>query len=204
METLSERSRPRTTHLLYLHGFRSSPLSFKAQRLAAWLKEHRPDVQWWCPQLPPSPRQAMHEVRAGIADWPAGHSAVMGSSLGGFYATLVAGHTGWPAVVVNPVVHPARDLAHQIGQQSHWHRPEDSFFFHPAYVAELQALTPRELAHAQRIAAVVATGDEVLNWHEMAERYCHGPVRLVQGSNHALSDFDEHLPFILQHLKLLP
>ncbi|HEY2978259.1 MAG TPA: YqiA/YcfP family alpha/beta fold hydrolase, partial [Burkholderiaceae bacterium] len=37
------------SHLLYLHGFRSSPKSFKAQRLAAWLAAHRPDVTWWCP-----------------------------------------------------------------------------------------------------------------------------------------------------------
>ena len=58
-------------HLLYLHGFRSSPQSFKAQRLQAWLAAHRPDVHWWCPQLPPSPRAAMALVRDGIAGWPA-------------------------------------------------------------------------------------------------------------------------------------
>ena len=70
------------THLLYLHGFRSSPQSFKALRLARWLAAHRPEVHWWCPQLPPSPRQAMAQVHAGIADWPSGRSAVLGSTLG--------------------------------------------------------------------------------------------------------------------------
>ncbi len=59
------------THLLYLHGFRSSPKSFKAQRLRAWLETHRPDVHWWCPQLPPSPAAAMALLRQGIAQWPA-------------------------------------------------------------------------------------------------------------------------------------
>ena len=82
------------THLLYLHGFRSSPKSFKAQRLAAWLAAHRPDVHRWCPQLPPSPRAAMNMLMGGIEGWPAGSSVVLGSSLGGYYATAVAQATG--------------------------------------------------------------------------------------------------------------
>ena len=82
------------THLLYLHGFRSSPRSFKAQRLQAWLRAHRPGIHWWCPQLPPSPREAWQLMTGGIATWP-DTSAVLGSSLGGFYATAVAERTGW-------------------------------------------------------------------------------------------------------------
>ena len=86
---------PPVTHLLYLHGFRSSPRSFKAQRMAQWLQANAPAVHWWCPQLPPSPRAAMALVRQGIEAWPAASSAVLGSSLGGFYATAVAQATFW-------------------------------------------------------------------------------------------------------------
>ena len=122
------------THLLYLHGFRSSPRSFKAQRLQAWLAAHRPEVHWWCPQLPPSPRAAMALVRQGIEAWPAASSAVLGSSLGGFYATAVAQATGWPAVLLNPAVDPARDLAAYIGELTAFHDPEQHFFFRAEYV----------------------------------------------------------------------
>ena len=87
-----------TTHLLYLHGFRSSPRSFKAQRLHAWLRSHRPEVQWCCPQLPPSPRAAWRLIEQLSADWPRATSAVVGSSLGGFYATATAEHLGCAAV----------------------------------------------------------------------------------------------------------
>ena len=59
-----------TTHLLYLHGFRSSPLSAKAQKVAARVHSRNPGVTWWCPQLPPSPRLAMEAVMQGIALWP--------------------------------------------------------------------------------------------------------------------------------------
>ena len=65
------------THLLYLHGFGSSPRSFKAQRMASWMRAHRPEVRWWCPQLPPSPALATALIAQGIADWPAGRMAVV-------------------------------------------------------------------------------------------------------------------------------
>ncbi|WP_425261662.1 YqiA/YcfP family alpha/beta fold hydrolase [Rubrivivax sp. RP6-9] len=190
------------THLLYLHGFRSSPKSFKAQRLRGWLQQHRPAVHWWCPQLPPSPRAAVALVLEGIAGWP-GSSAVVGSSLGGFYATAVAEHAGWPCVVMNPAVDPARDLAAHIGEQTAFHTPEERFFFRPEYVGELQALRLPELRHADRTLALIAQGDELLDWREMQARYAGARQHVIPGSDHALSDFDDHLPRVLRFLGLL-
>ena len=190
------------THLLYLHGFRSSPRSFKAQRLQAWLAAHRPEVHWWCPQLPPSPRAAMALVRQGIEAWPAASSAVLGSSLGGFYATAVAQATGWPAVLLNPAVDPARDLAAYIGELAAFHDPEQHFFFRAEYVDELRDLVVPAITHPERFFAVIAKGDEVLDWREMAARYAGAQMRLLEGGDHALSDFDEHLPHILSFLRL--
>lgn len=193
-----------TTHLLYLHGFRSSPQSFKAQRVGAWLAAHRPDVRFWCPQLPPSPRQAIGEVMAGIAAWPVDGMAVVGSSLGGFYATVVAERTGCRAVVLNPAVDPARDLARHIGEQTTWHDPHERFFFRPEFVDELRALAPAAITRPERYAAVIAKGDELLDWREMQARYAGAQVRLLDGSDHGLGDFDDHLPFVLHFLQLNP
>jgi len=190
------------THLLYLHGFRSSPRSFKAQRLQAWLAEHRPAVHWWCPQLLPSPREAMALVQAGIRDWPAASSAVIGSSLGGYYATWVAQATGWPAVLLNPAVDPARDLAAYVGELTAFHAPEEHFFFRARYLAELRELEVPTITHPERLFAVIAKGDEVLDWREMSARYADASQRLLEGGDHALSDFDDHLPHILRHLNL--
>lgn len=189
------------THLLYLHGFRSSPKSFKAQRVQRWLAEHWPEVVFWCPQLPPSPREAMALVLDGIAAWPA-TSAVMGSSLGGFYATVVAERRGWPAVVMNPAVDPARDLAAHIGEQTAFHTPEERFFFRPEFIGELQALRVPAITRPERTFAVVAKGDELLDWREMHARYAGAPGLLLEGSDHALSDFDDHLPHLLKFLHL--
>ena len=104
------------THLAYLHGFRSSPQSTKARRVAQWLADNRPDVVWYCPQLPPSPADAMSAVFAHVAGWPRDSTAVIGSSLGGFYATVFAEQTGCRAVLLNPAVDPARDLTKYIGE----------------------------------------------------------------------------------------
>ena len=190
-----------TTHLLYLHGFRSSPQSAKAQTVSQWMRTHRPDVTWWCPQLPPSPQQAMTLLTGSTADWPAATSAVIGSSLGGFYATALAERRGWPAVLLNPAVDPARDLARHIGETTAWHSDEP-FFFRAEFVAQLRSLTPVAITRPERYLAVIAKGDEVLDWREMRSRYADCNLKLLEGGDHALSDFDLHLPAVLDFLRL--
>jgi len=192
----------RPSHLLYLHGFRSSPQSCKARRMAAWVAERRPDLHWWCPQLPPSPRDAMAMLTERLAAWPAARLAVIGSSLGGFYATVVAERTGCPAVLLNPAVNPARDLAEYIGEQTSFHDPSEHFFFRAEFVDELRALTPVGVTRPKRYFAVIAKGDEVLDWHEMRSRYAGCHVKLLEGSDHALSDFEQHLPDLIRFLRL--
>jgi len=192
------------THLLYLHGFRSSPQSTKARKFAAWVAAHRPGLVWWCPQLPASPADAMRALMTGVSAWPVDRMAVIGSSLGGFYATAVAERRGCRAVLLNPGVDPARDLADAIGATTAWHSDEP-FDFRPEYVAELRAIgPPAQLTNLDRYFAVIAKGDEVLSWREMSERYAGAHIRLIEGSDHALSDFDDHFPAVLAFLGLGP
>lgn len=192
---------PALTHLLYLHGFRSSPQSTKARRMAQWLAAERPDVVWHCPQLPPSPAEAMRAVQAHIAAWPRGSMGVIGSSLGGYYATWVAEQTGCRAVLLNPAVDPARDLTQYIGEITAWHSDE-RFWFRAEFVDELRALRPAALTDPARYLAVIAKGDEVLDWREMTARYAGCRIKLLEGGDHALSDFESHLPDLLRFLDL--
>jgi uncharacterized protein len=191
-----------TTHLLYLHGFRSSPGSMKAVTMAERVRRDHPNVVWWCPQLPASPAAAMALIRQGTASWPQCRMAVMGSSLGGFYATRLALDTGCRAVLLNPAVEPARDLAKYIGEQTAWHKPEERFFFHPEFVDELRDLAGGALPHPEQVLAVFARGDEVLDWREMVARYPGVHLKLLADSDHALSDFDDHIDEVISHLQL--
>ncbi|MGQ3055111.1 MAG: YqiA/YcfP family alpha/beta fold hydrolase [Roseateles sp.] len=192
------------THLLYLHGFRSSPNSAKARRMADWAAT-QPGLVFACPQLPPSPLEAMERVASIVADWPAEGAAVIGSSLGGFYATALAehpAHRGWRVVVLNPAVDPARDLARHIGTLTAWHDPQLKFEFTAQHVAELAALAPpARLTRPLRYYALIAKGDELLDWREMLARYAGCDGEVLEGSDHGLTDFEDHLPGLLKHLQ---
>ncbi len=190
------------SHIVYLHGFRSSPQSTKARVVAARVAHRHPAVTWWCPQLPASPRAAMAMVMDGIAAWPRERMAVVGSSLGGFYATHVAEATGCRAVLLNPAVDPARDLAGSVGELSAWHDPGERFVFEPGFVDELRALECGPLAHPANYCAVIAKGDEVLDWREMTARYTGARIKLLEGSDHALTDFDRHIDEVFAFLGL--
>jgi uncharacterized protein len=197
------RARPLpVTHVAYLHGFRSSPQSTKARLTARVMGERHPHVHWWCPQLPPSPREAVDLVLTGTGAWPVATTAVIGSSLGGFYATCVASRTGCRAVLLNPAVHPARDLARYVGEQTAFHDPSLRFTFEPRFVDELRALERASGTGPANCFALVAKGDELLDWREMTARYPDAQVKLLEAGDHGLSGFEDHLPDVLGFLGL--
>jgi predicted esterase YcpF (UPF0227 family) len=146
----------------------------------------------------------MDEVMQGIAGWPRERMAVIGSSLGGFYATWVAEQTGCRAALLNPAVHPERDLAQYIGEHTSWHDPAEKFYFRPEYVEELRALQCAALTRPERYYALIAKGDEVLDWREMTARYPGAQIRLLEGSDHAISEFADYLDEVLAFAGLQP
>ncbi|WP_313698882.1 YqiA/YcfP family alpha/beta fold hydrolase [Achromobacter sp.] len=188
--------------ILYLHGFRSSPDSFKARMMADAMAARGLMDAWACPQLPASPREAIDlalgMARDRLADTGSPRElTVIGSSLGGFYATWIAEQLGCKAVLLNPAVHAARDLATQVGEH-HMYHSGAPFVFLPDYVAELAAIHAPRITQPDRYFLVAATGDEVLDWREMRDRYAGCRQRIVQGSDHGLSDFAEWMPEVLE------
>lgn len=136
----------------------------------------------------------------GLAGWPRESTAIVGSSLGGFYATALAERFGCKAVLLNPAVYPARDLASHIGEQAAWHDLGERFFFEPRFIGELRQLETGPLARPENYFVVIAKGDEVLDWREMAARYAGARLCLLEGGDHALSGFDAQLPTVLDFL----
>jgi uncharacterized protein len=191
-----------TTHLLYLHGFRSSPQSTKACLLHNWLSAHYPGVTWLAPQLPTSPQDAMALINTLTAQWPHDSSAVVGSSLGGFYASFVARQRGWPSVVINPAVAAHTHGARLVGEHPLWHDPSQTMHFLPSHVDELRALALARADVPSNTMAIVAKGDEVLDWRDMAAHYQHAQLHLLAQGDHGLSDFEPWLEPIADFLQL--
>ena len=193
----------KTTHLLYLHGFRSSPLSAKSQRMHRHVQDHHPDTVWAAPQLPPSPQAAAVVMREATRSWaqvPPEQIAVIGSSLGGFYASWVAQQLRCKSIMVNPSTTPWITLAQHLGEHTTWQNPEEHFFFRPEYLDELKALDVTNLPPAGPQMLIAAKGDEVLDWRDMVARYPAATVLLQEGGDHALGNFEEYLGEIDQFL----
>jgi predicted esterase YcpF (UPF0227 family) len=144
----------------------------------------------------------MQEVLQSIADWPTDSTAVIGSSLGGFYATWLTERIGCKAVLLNPAVKPARDLASHLGDQTSWHDPDQNFVFEASHIDELRSMEVKHISQPDRYFAVIAKGDEVLDWHEMSAHYAGARIKLLPLSDHALSDYEQHLSEVLAFLGL--
>jgi predicted esterase YcpF (UPF0227 family) len=190
--------------ILYLHGFRSSPQSFKATLLAQAMQDRGLADAWLCPQLPASPAQAMaladrliRKALPGGTGRTQAELVVIGSSLGGYYATCLAEHWQCRAVLLNPVVHAARDLATQVGEHTLYHGG-GPFTFLPEYVDELADMAVERPAHPERYYLLAATGDEVLDWREMTDWFRGCRQHVIEGSDHGISDFPAYLPEVLE------
>jgi predicted esterase YcpF (UPF0227 family) len=189
--------------ILYLHGFRSSPQSFKARLLGEGMQAMGRSDQYICPQLPASPQQAIDLSLSLVASYPRDEIHVVGSSLGGFYATHLAERLGCRAVLLNPAVKSFRDLEKYVGVTTRFHTDE-AFEFKQEYIDELRALAVERITDPQRYFLMAATGDEVLDWREMVAHYPGARHHIIEGSDHGISEFADYADEVLSFCGVLP
>ncbi len=182
--------------ILYLHGFRSSPKSFKARLLGERMAAMGRSAEYYCPQLPASPCAAIALVEDIMRRAASDRMTVIGSSLGGYYATWVAERFGCPAVLLNPAVKPPRDLESYVGVTTAYHSDEP-FEFKQEYIDELKAFAVERITRPERYFLIAATGDEVLDWREMVAHYPGARHCIIQGSDHGISEFEDYAAQVL-------
>ena len=79
---------PTDLHILYLHGFLSAPQSSKARQTVAYCGAKGMSDRIHVPFLKHGPAATMAELTALIDPLPQANLGLIGSSLGGFYATF--------------------------------------------------------------------------------------------------------------------
>jgi predicted esterase YcpF (UPF0227 family) len=180
--------------ILYLHGFRSSPLSMKARLVSGRLQAL--GVAHVCPQLPASPKEAVALALSLLEGTPADQITLIGSSLGGYYATFLAERLGCRAVLLNPAIHPLQDLERHVGVGTQFHS-DHPFDFKREYIAQLSAIAIEHITQPRRYFLLAASGDEVLDYRAMVAHYPGAQQHVIDGSDHGIAEFEDYLPEVL-------
>ena len=191
-----------STLVVYLHGFRSSPRSSKAvltgDAIRALSSPEHP-IEWYCPQLIASPKASMDMVNQHISKSKFDRLVVIGSSLGGYYANYLAEKYGCKAIALNPAVRAPRELASHVGMLTTYDTNEP-YDFRPEYIEELKALQVEVISNPSRYFLMAAKGDELLDWREMVEFYKGGEQLVLEGSDHGIADYPNHIHRVLKFI----
>jgi uncharacterized protein len=190
-------------HLVYLHGFLSSPLSHKARITADYVQQACSDWQYHCPALCAYPDEAYASIRQLFASLPEGRTAVIGSSLGGFWASLMAQHQiDLPVVLVNPAVNPQERIKEFVGRPLKNYYSDDYYTLEARHIALLQALAPQQpLQNPKRCWVLLQTGDETLDYRLAEKAYGHCTLSIEEGGNHSFEGYENYLPKIVQFFR---
>ena len=191
------------TLLVYLHGFRSSPRSSKAVMTGEAIKaltnkDH--SYEWYCPQLLASPKQSMQMVVNHIDQSGADHIVIIGSSLGGFYTNYLAEKYQCKGIALNPAVYAARELEPHVGMMTEYDS-DKPFDFKAEYIGELRSLQVEKISNPKRYFLIAAKGDELLDWREMVAFYSGATQIVLEGSDHGIADYADHLPKVLEFIQ---
>ncbi|MCQ3828868.1 hypothetical protein HXX02_05385 [Microbulbifer elongatus] len=191
--------------LVYLHGFLSSPQSFKCQQLKAWLQQTHPQVVFYAPLISPYPAEAAMALGNALADFRASHPGpigLVGSSMGGFWSTWLAEQHGLPAVLINPAVSPSRFMPDYVGQDLKPYSGEDKTYRLRTQdvdnMRQLEAGIPATLSG--RYWLLAQRGDETLDYRE-AEAFYRGQQQTIEdGGDHSFQEFARHMPALVDFL----
>lgn len=191
--------------LVYLHGFVSSPQSQKAVMMGDYLRAHHGHIDYRVPALGDTPQQAYERASVALQDSLRRHDgavALMGSSLGGFLATVLAEQHGLKAVLINPAVRPRLLAEHFLGRHVNPYTGSE-FTLEDSDIAILEQVCPASLIAPQHYWALLQKGDETLDYRLALEFYGGAKLTVEEGGDHGFQGFERYLPAVVEFLGLL-
>jgi predicted esterase YcpF (UPF0227 family) len=181
--------------LIYLHGFNSSPASHKARVMKAYLEGRGLGALYACPALPDTPGEAVRAIEQAMAGCDPRTLTLVGSSLGGYYATWFVEKTGCRAVLINPAITPHVGLQAYLGTQKNLHTGAP-YELTRAHLEGWRRLLVERI-DPEKYLLLLETGDEVLDWREAARKYEGARTVIRDGGDHSLQSFPQHIGRIL-------
>lgn len=193
-------------NILYIHGFNSSPLSIKAEQTRKYIFNHFPQVNFYCPQLVSNPKGAISQLEKIIqSSEPEDLWYLMGSSLGGYFASYLSEKYHLKSVLINPAIKPFELLTDYLGEQVNPYT-EEVYQVTKTHMAELKLIEPKQpdfdMQQKNNYLVMVQTDDEVLNYKQAVEKYQYCKLVVEQGGDHSFVNFEHHLPAIADFFQL--
>ena len=185
-------------NLVYIHGFLSSSLSHKAQLTKKWFAQHHPDIHYFCPELSAYPSASYETLHALLAELDAHNTFLIGSSLGGFWATYFVEHgLAAKAVLVNPAVNPHKRFIEFIDAPLNSYYGDVQYVLTEQDLRDLEAYAISHCRYMSRYWLLAQTGDATLDYRHAVEHYREAKQTVEEGGNHSFEDFERFFPDIL-------
>ena len=195
---------PRNIGCVYLHGFLSSPQSKKAQELIQYFADNDMSEQLRVPCLAFEPATAIEQAIAAIEELEQQDGIdqvfLMGSSLGGYYATYISELKGIKAALINPAVRPYELFDKYLGPNKHFYDGK-TYLLEVKHIEQLQALEIKALTQPDNLFLLLQTGDETLDYRLASEKYLDCPSWIEAGGNHSFENFMDRLEMLFSYLK---
>ena len=187
------------TTLIYLHGYNSSSQSKKALQTKHWIASNAPDVNFICPDLPPFADCAFKLLNSIVETKSSSPIGLIGSSMGGFFATCLIEKYNLRGVLINPAVSPARGLESWLGENQNY-ITGDKWTLRSQDIREFIKIDPPKIRRQGNYLVFIQTGDEVLDYRDAETRYTGNRIVVEQGGNHSFKDYDQRLSDIFRFL----
>jgi uncharacterized protein len=183
--------------ILYAHGFKSSSRSRKVTQLHDYIREHAIAANLIAPDLSFEPATALAQLMRACKGIRPDDLTIIGSSLGGFYANVLAEKLGCRAILLNPSITPFVTLQQYLGVQTNIYTGEN-FEFTTTHIAQLTEMFVSQISAPSRYFLIVETGDEVLDYSAAVEYYQGAAQLVMPGGDHELKSFTQHIETVLQ------
>ena len=183
--------------IVYIHGFNSSSSSHKSNQLRERLASLGRENEFACPALPYQPREAIALLERQVSRAHADKVTLVGSSLGGFYATCLTERLGMRSVLVNPAITPHEGLRSYLGPQKNLYTG-DEYELTEEHLAQLAQLHVAKPARINSYLLMHTTGDELLDWRVAVDHYRGCRQIIVQGSDHGFGEFGDYIDMVLE------
>ncbi len=163
------------------------------------LEQKWPEIGLSIPNLHAAPFDNLAQIEALIEAHKHKGVALVGSSMGGFYATYLAEKHQLKAAVINPAVAPSLLLLPYVGEQEVYYTGE-TFTLTQAYVDALAELYVGVLSQPEHFFLLCQQGDETLDYQEAVAKYQGAKQEIQPGGSHAFDNFEAVIPKIIDFL----